>query len=97
MKNNSKNIPLLFVLGILLLAYGFGVFYVKQYITQLTAVCILIGAANILICVIRIRSLSPKFSSRSRWKKVALFSALIVLWVVLYVEVNYLAYHSNIR
>lgn len=97
MKNNSKNIPLLFVLGILLLAYGFGMYYVRQYITQLTAVCILIGAANILICVIRIRSLSPKFSSHSRWKKIALFSALIVLWVVLYVEVNYLAYQNNMR
>jgi len=97
MKNNSKNIPILFVLGILLLAYGLGTYYVKQYINQLAAVCVILGIANILICIIRIRSLSPKFSSSSRWKKVALFSALIVVWVALYVEVNYLAYRSDRR
>ena len=97
MKNNSKNIPLLFALGIFLLAYGFGTFYVKQYITQLAAVCVILGMANILICFVRIRHLSPKFSSVSRWKKVALFSLLVVVWVALYVEVNYLAYQNNMR
>lgn len=97
MKNNSKNIPLLFALGVALLTYGFGTFYVNQYITQLAAVCMLFGAANVLICFVRIRHLSPKFSTSSRWKRVALFTVLIVLWSALYIEVNYLAYHHNKR
>lgn len=97
MKNNSKNIPFLFALGVALLAYGFGAFYVKQYITRLAAACVLLGAADVLICFVRIRRLSPKFSTFSRWKKVVLFTALVVLWSALYIEVNYLAYHNNKR
>lgn len=97
MKHNSRNLTILFALGVILLTYGLGMYYVKQYITQLTAVCIIFGTANILICFVRIRNLSPKFSTSSRWKKVVLFTVLIVLWGVLYVEVNYFAQQSDQR
>ena len=97
MKNKSKNIPLLFICGVMLLAYGFGTYYVKQYVTQLAAVCVFIGMADVLICFLRIKGLSPKSASSSRFRRIALFTGLVVLWIVLYIEVNYLAYHNSYR
>ena len=97
LKMKSKNIPLLFAIGVILLAYGFGDFYVKLYLSKLSAVCGILGAANLLICFLRIKSLSPKFAASSRRKKHILFVFLIILWVALYIEVNFLAYRHNTR
>jgi ABC-type uncharacterized transport system involved in gliding motility auxiliary subunit len=97
LKDNSKNISILFILGILLLAYGLGAFYVGGGADHLSAALAILGLASLLICVVRIRSMFSKTFSSFQWKKCALFIILIILWSVLFIEVNFFAYHHNAR
>jgi len=96
-KGNSKNISILFALGVVLLAYGLGASYVERSMDRLNAALVVLGAASLLICFVRIRGLIAKTFSSSRWKKYALFIVLVVLWSVLFFEINFFAYHHNVR
>ncbi|MCK5178155.1 MAG: GldG family protein [Candidatus Omnitrophica bacterium] len=97
LKDSPRNISVLFALGIVLLAYGLGASYVEGSVSRLNAALAILGAASLLICFVRVRSLLPKTFSSSRWKKYALFIVLIVLWSVLFVEINFFAYRHNVR
>jgi len=96
-KNNSRNICILFALGTILLAYGLGAAYVTQFISRLAAIFIVLGAASILACLARLRSLLPSSAMPSRWRQYVLFALLIILWSALFIEVNVLAYRHNKR
>ncbi len=97
LKDSSKNISILFALGIILLAYGLGASYVEQGASRLNTALAILGTASLLICFVRIKGLLPKTFLSSRWKKYALLIVLIVLWSVLFFEVNFFAYHHNTR
>jgi len=95
--NTSKNISILFALGVILLTLSIGSFYISMQMGRLASLYAILGTASLLICFIRIKKLSPKYASSSRWKKYVLFTVLIALWTALYVEVNLIAFHHNKR
>ncbi len=96
-KDSSKNICILLALSIALLAYGLGAFYVQQYLSPFTAALTILGAASLLISLLRIKNVLPGTSSFFQWRKVTLFVLLVVLWSALFVEANFLAYRHNKR
>ncbi len=98
LKNKGNNITFLVVLGGILIGYGFGAAFVEQNISRLAAVYIILGAASLIICIIRIRSLWPKaLPSSSHWKKHALLFFLLMLWTIFFVLINLLAYRGDWR
>lgn len=96
-KNDSRNICVLFALSVALLAYGLGTSYVDQHMDRRAGVLAVLGAAFLLVCVVRARRLSAKSPSSSRWKQYVFFALLVILWSALFVEVNLLAYRHNRR
>jgi len=96
-KDNSRNIRFLFFLGAVLLAYASADAYITQQIGRLAAGFATLGAASLLICLVRVRRLSPRASASLRWKKYILFIILVALWSALFIEVNILAYRYNKR
>ena len=97
LRNESRNLCVLLLLGVILIAYGTGSAYVASAISRVAAALVILGAAALLICYARVRSLMPKMLSASRWKRYLLFFLLVALWAGLYVEVNYFAYRYNTR
>src|SRR3989338_2775324 len=97
LRNESRNLCVLLLLGVILIAYGTGSAYVASAISRVAAALVILGAAALLICYARVRSLMPKMLSASRWKRYLLFFLLVALWAGLYVEVNYFAYLHNTR
>ena len=96
-KNNFRNISVLLVLGVILLIYGLSSSYITLSMGRLATSFLILGAASLIICFIRIRNLSPQLTSTSRWKKYVLFALLIILWSALYFEVNLFVYQHNKR
>ena len=97
LKDRPRNISILFALGTVLLSYGLGSSYVDGSVSRLNAALAVLGAAALLICFVRVKDMLPKTYSPSRWKKYVLFIVLIVLWGVLFVEMNFFAYQHNVR
>lgn len=97
LKNNSRNISILLVLGLILLVYGLGTVYVVQFLSVLSTIFIVLGTVSFCICFFSIKSLLPKSASPSQWKKNMLFVILVILWATLFVMVNLLGYRHNKR
>lgn len=96
-KDNSRNISILLILGIALLAYGLGASYVEGAVGRLNGALMILGVAALILSLMRIRSLLPKTFIPSRWRKYVLFIVLVALWTILFIEINFFAYHHNVR
>ena len=97
LKDSPRNISILFTLGASLLAYGLAASYVDGSVSRFNAALAVLGAASLLVCLVRVRGLFAKTFTSSRWKNVILFIVLVVLWAVLFVEINYFAYRHDAR
>ena len=96
-KDSPRTIGLLLTLSVLLLAFGLGWFYVEQRLEPFASALALLGAAALAISLMRIKKMTTAPSPARRWKKYTVFILLIVVWGLLFIEVNYLGYRMEKR
>ena len=97
LKGEKNNICILFSLGAVLLAYGLSSFYITGQMSGLAAAIAILGAAALLICLVRMQSLMPKTSPPARCQKIVGLAAAVILWAVLFLEVNLIGRRYNVR
>lgn len=97
LKRTSKNLALLFAIGMVCLLYGLGTAYIENHFSSLTILISLTGLACILVCLFELRKLAQRLAIASQWKKYGFIVFVIVILLTFLVGINYLSYRYNVR
>jgi ABC-type uncharacterized transport system involved in gliding motility auxiliary subunit len=94
---HSKNLPLLFVLGIACITWGGVSLYVEQRVDMVSMLLSLLGLISLLICFIYKGRSSEGHLPSPQWRKLGIIIAIISLSSAFTVGVNYFAYSLPYR
>lgn len=97
LNNKRKNLLLLFGIGVTCLLYGGGISFVENRFSILTAVIFLIGLASILVCFSESKKSARRPIRAYQWKKYGFIAFTVVLFLFLFVGINYLSCNYNLR
>lgn len=97
MKNNVKNIPVLFAAGSACLMYGAGRLYIASRVDVIALVVLALGLACLLVCGLHLRG-NGQARVRMGWLRAyGFFAATVVVLVGVTAGINYLACRFELR
>ena len=96
---NKKHIKLSLLLGIgvACLLYGGGISFVENSFNKLTTIIFLIGLILILVCFSESKKGVRRPIKVSQWKKYIFITLAVVLFLFLFIGINYLSCNYNLR
>jgi ABC-type uncharacterized transport system involved in gliding motility auxiliary subunit len=94
---HSKNLPLLFVLGIACITWGGVSLYVEQRVDFVSIPLSLIGLISLLLCFFYKGQSSQGYLPSPQWRKLGIVIAIVLLSSAFTVGVNYFAYSLPYR
>ncbi len=97
LNKKHKNLLLLFGIGVACLLYGVGISFVENCFSILTTVIFLIGLASILVCFSESKKGAQRPIRVYQWKKYGFIVLAVVLFLFLFVGINYLSCKYNLR
>jgi len=97
LKRTSRNLPLLFAIGMVCLLYGLGTSYIENHFSSLSILISLTGLVCILVCLFELRKLAQRSAIASQWQKYGFIVFVIVFLLALLVGINYISYRYNVR
>jgi len=94
---NNKNLPILLALGMFCLLWGLGSFYVEQGFGISAIALSLLGIISLLTCfIVKGKSVQRRLKL-PQWKKVSVICLVVLLSLVIFVGINYLAFFLPFR
>jgi hypothetical protein len=94
---HSKNLPLLFALGVVCITWGGVSLYVEQRVDMVSMLLSLLGLISLLICFVYKGRSSEGHLPSPQWRKLGIIIAIISLSSAFTVGVNYFAYSLPYR
>lgn len=93
--NNQKEkyISILFGLSAVCFSFGFGSFYLNQYLKPFAIVFLMLGTISFFICFVSFNKISKIHLNLFKWKRTLRTVSTISFLLAFLIGINYLAYH----
>ena len=97
MTKDTKNISVLFAVGLICLLFGSGLLYINMHLDVIGVAVFTIGLTCILLCLLRLKGAGQPLVRFSWLRTYGPLTGAVIALAVVAVGINYAAYRSELR